>query len=87
MADYKYGAVSIFFSTDKFDQISDENKAIVNNFFSNILSNEKSDVNLDGLMEIVDWNNRWIYKGSMTTPPCEQFVYWNIIKKVYPISQ
>ena len=38
------------------------------------------------LMEALDYKNRWVYKGSTTFPPCEQFVYWNILEKVYPIS-
>ena len=35
----------------------------------------------------MDWNNRWIYKGSKTVPPCEQYVYWNIFSTVFPISE
>ena len=38
-------------------------------------------------MNMLQWENRWIYKGSYTVPPCEQYVYWNVISKVYPISQ
>lgn len=39
------------------------------------------------LMAMVAMNERWIYKGSMTYPPCNQFVYWNIINRVFPVSQ
>ena len=38
-------------------------------------------------MNLVDSDNRWIYKGSVTTPPCATFVYWNVLSTVYPISQ
>lgn len=38
-------------------------------------------------MEMVDSNNRWIYAGSVTTPPCARFVYWNVISTIYPVSQ
>jgi len=38
-------------------------------------------------MNIVDSGDRWTYRGSVTTPPCATLVYWNVIKKVYPISQ
>ena len=40
-------------------------------------------------MEIVkdSMNERWVYKGSMTYPPCNQFVLWNIVNKIYPVSQ
>jgi carbonic anhydrase len=40
---------------------------------------------LGDMMEIVDFNTRWVYKGSMNEPPCEQFVYWNLIDAIYPI--
>lgn len=38
------------------------------------------------LMLMVDTNNRWVYKGSVTTPPCDTFVYWNVLRTVYPIK-
>ena len=38
-------------------------------------------------MELVDFDNRWAYKGSGTTPPCTSFVYWNVLSTVYPISK
>jgi len=38
-------------------------------------------------MAIIDTNNRWVYKGSLTTPPCTKTVYFNILNKVYPIKQ
>jgi len=36
---------------------------------------------------MVDTDNRYTYRGSVTTPPCAQNVYWNVLKTVYPISQ
>ena len=38
-------------------------------------------------MKIVTMNERWVYKGSMPYPPCNQFVYWNIINRVFPVSK
>ena len=34
---------------------------------------------------MVDFDARWIYTGSKTRPPCEHYVYWNVLKRVYPI--
>ena len=28
---------------------------------------------------MVDTNNRWAYKGSLTTPPCSKTIYFNIL--------
>ena len=39
------------------------------------------------LMQMVDSTNRWVYKGSVTTPPCATYVYWNVLSTIYPISQ
>jgi len=38
------------------------------------------------LMEMIEMKNRWVYKGSITTPPCEKFVYWNVATTILPIS-
>jgi carbonic anhydrase len=39
------------------------------------------------LMSVVDPSERWAYKGSLTTPPCTTFVYFNVLSKIYPISE
>jgi hypothetical protein len=44
-------------------------------------------VNYGTLMEMVNSKNRWVYKGSVTTPPCGRFVYWNVLSTIYPISR
>jgi len=38
-------------------------------------------------MDTIDFDNRWIYKGSRTMPPCGRYVFWNILHKVYPIRR
>ena len=44
------------------------------------------EVALGELMAFVDTNNRWTYLGSLTTPPCYENLYWNVVKTVYPIK-
>ena len=39
------------------------------------------------LMEVIDWSHRWAYKGSSTIPPCNQYIYWNVLQKIYPIKK
>lgn len=38
-------------------------------------------------MNNLDYTERWVYKGSNTQPPCNKYVYWNVLKTIYPISQ
>ncbi len=38
------------------------------------------------LMRKIDTKNRWVYKGSLTTPPCTKHIYWNVVSTVYPIK-
>ena len=38
-------------------------------------------------MAVVDTSNRWVYKGSLTTQPCTEGIYWNVVNTVYPIKQ
>lgn len=38
-------------------------------------------------MMMIDMENRWAYKGSITTPPCRRFVFWNVLHTIYPIKQ
>jgi len=35
----------------------------------------------------LDFGNRWVYKGSLTTPPCTETIYWNVLDTVYPIKE
>ena len=39
------------------------------------------------LMMMADMDNRWVYKGSVTTPPCDTYVYWNVVRRVHPLKQ
>ena len=38
------------------------------------------------LLNSLDTNSRWVYKGSLTTPPCSTLIYWNVLTKVLPIK-
>lgn len=45
------------------------------------------EVKLANMMKFADLNNRWSYKGSLTTPPCSKTVYFNVMKTVWPVKQ
>ena len=66
---------------------------ILDNFFDSLKWDSSGDIQkveevpYGDLMMMVDMDNRWTYKGSVTTPPCAQNVYWNVLQTVYPIRQ
>ena len=44
-------------------------------------------VTYGNLMELVDFNSRWAYKGSKTSPPCNNIIYQNVLSTIYPIKE
>ena len=48
---------------------------------------KNENIDLQGLMERVNFEKRWVYRGSFTSPPCIEGVFWHIIDDVLPISQ
>jgi len=91
-------AVGIMFSTysdkDKHSRYDEKEVSIINAFFESLEWTPGSatpkvvdEVKYGDLMNMVDMNNRWTYKGSVTTPPCAQNVYWNVLRTIYPIKQ
>jgi carbonic anhydrase len=87
-------AVGIIFSVEDYTaNLSWSEQALIDNFFDSLKWSDMSEegptvdlVTYGNLMQLVDTNSRYIYKGSVTTPPCATFVYWNVLSTVYPIS-
>uniref|UniRef100_A0A7S3CQV1 Alpha-carbonic anhydrase domain-containing protein n=1 Tax=Strombidium rassoulzadegani TaxID=1082188 RepID=A0A7S3CQV1_9SPIT len=82
----------IFSVNDFTAKLTFAERKIIDNFFESLdLSNQDdpvvSLVAFGDLMSMIDTNNRYVYKGSVTTPPCDRFVYWNLMSTIYPISQ
>ena len=88
-------AVGIMFSVnDHTAELSTEEEDVISAFFDGLKWDDESgdavvsDLILYGnLMEMVNSNKRWMYKGSVTTPPCATYVYWNVLSTIYPVSQ
>ena len=85
-------AVAIMFSVNNHSpNITEHEQATLDKFFAQLRfeteNPQVSRIDLGQLMDMLQWDNRWIYKGSHTYPPCEQYVYWNVISRVYPIDE
>ena len=87
--------MGLFFSVKDFtpNAVTPAQEAIIDRFFDNVgwdITDEKhtvDEVAYGELMMMADMNNRWTYTGSVTTPPCAQNVYWNVLRTVYPIKK
>lgn len=86
-------AVGVIFDTTRYDRsVSVETVEIIDNFFESLrldLSNDPlvQEIPFGELMARIDLKNRWVYKGSLTTPPCTKLIFWNVVAQVYPIKQ
>jgi len=87
-------AVGIMFSVDSASREDPHEVSVIDAFFDSLewttgsaTPKVVSEVKYGDLMNMFDMNNRWTYKGSVTTPPCAQNVYWNVLRTIYPIKQ
>jgi carbonic anhydrase len=51
-----------------------------------VLGESDNKIDVTKFMNALDFEDRWIYKGSYTEPPCTGGVYWNVLRNVYPID-
>jgi hypothetical protein len=85
-------AVGIIFDTKRFDPtVSTQTVGIIDRFFDSLRLDQINDPTVNEipfgeLMAQIDTNNRWVYKGSLTTPPCTKLIYWNVVATIYPIK-
>lgn len=93
LENFGYAAFGIIFSVNDFTATPTEAEyKIIDDFFDSLDLSSQDDpvqsmVTYGDLMNMVDADNRYVYKGSVTTPPCGQSVYWNVLSTVYPIQQ
>jgi len=86
-------ALGILFSVDNYTaEIGGEERDVINRFFDSLQMGPEGDpvvneVAYGDLINMVDFHNRWVYDGSVTTPPCATRVFWNEISTIYPIER
>ena len=44
-------------------------------------------LDLTRFVDLLKFNRRWTYQGSLTTIPCSEGILWNVIEEVIPIRQ
>jgi len=83
-------AVGLMFDVDDYDpSIKPEEIAVIDKFFDSLkfgnipagaaaghVLDQKTDIPYGDLNKIVDFAGRWVYTGSLTTPPCNVGVYF-----------
>jgi len=65
----------IFDVTDYDKSVTDDQVRIIDTFFDSMKWTENGSpvvdvVSYGAIMGMADFENRWVYKGSVTTPPC-----------------
>jgi len=85
------GVLGMLFSVDNADAVPEATVTAIDNFFTDLKWDQTTDqtvttLRFKALMDAVDVEKRWVYKGTLTTPPCTGNVYWNVLSTVYPIK-
>ena len=83
-------AVALLFSVEDHDEVDDDIKHMFEEFFHDMELEKHNPtvetIHFGYMMDHLDWSHRWAYKGSRTIPPCEKYVYWNVIDVIYPLE-
>lgn len=91
-AKIKYGAIAILFSVEEFDATIDavSNKTMQDFFrqleFENHDDKIAESLLIGDVLNSLNYEDRWTYKGSISEPPCDHYVYWNVLRTIYPIE-
>ena len=49
--------------------------------------NKGAPIDLNKFVQLLQFNRRWTYKGSLTTAPFTEGILWNILEHVIPLRQ
>ena len=95
----KYAVIGLMFSVEDYDKrITSVGNQTVQDFIYDLKFSDYDpetgkfnepkvdEVKLGNLLGLANFENRWVYHGSLTTPPCSPEVYWNVINFIFPIK-
>lgn len=92
--EYIGAVIGVLFSVEEYTPGIDEATIeLIDNFFDQLEWDETEEnpkvdlISFGDLMNVLDTTNRWVYTGSLTTPPCSRSIYWNVLRTIYPIKQ
>jgi len=75
-------ALGVIFDTKNYDKkVSNATILAIDNFFESLKFNLKTnptvaEIPYNKLKEVLNLKDRWVYKGSLTTPPCSRYIYF-----------
>ena len=91
--------INVLFSVNEYTRASQggadkDTVAIIDTFFDQldwveykVDKKEVEKIEWGALMNKLNFNERWVYKGSETILTCRENVYQNVLKTIYPIKQ
>jgi hypothetical protein len=97
-----YSALGFMFDVDDYDEsITPDEQATINAFFDSFsfenipefgkakkhVLNDNASVPLGDFVNLMKDAGRWVYTGSLTTPPCTVGVFFQVYDRVLPISR
>lgn len=97
-----YSALGFMFDVDDYDEtVTGAEMGKINAFFDSLgfdnmppidgaeghKISENASVPLADLVSVQSDAGRWVYTGSLTTPPCSIGVYFQVFDRVLPISR
>lgn len=94
MPKFDQQTISVMFSKDasyKWPTAENAKNVVVDDFFdslelTNLANVDISPENFKNLFSVLNLENRWMYSGSTTYPPCDKKVIWHVLQKIYPVD-
>lgn len=92
--DIQGASMSVLFDTKAWDNYTEEEEEAIDGFFDSLVLDtlHKRDpfsfeVFFSTVTQLVEENNRWVYKGSLSMPPCTGPFYVQVFHRILPIKE